>query len=235
METKPIRGVFIMNERLKSWILLISFFTFVIIGVLLQNFFVILIGFVALILLFTTSNAWFDKMKNKTNEEFSNKLKQNNFTPNKKFITDNLLQGLAVSEENEQIVLVSRNKIDDEFSFKTFKFKDIIETKVITGKDTLTSTSLGSVVARGVVGGLLFGGIGSIGGMITSKSTSTQKIKELTLELVADDILNPRHTITFYKKELPIKESNPNIQEIETWYRILSVIINRNSNKARSV
>jgi hypothetical protein len=82
---------------------------------------------------------------------------------------------------------------------------------------------------------LVAGGIGSIIGGITSKQTSSQKIKELTLEIVVNDILNPRYTLTLYKSDLSLKDNSPTVELIETWYRIFSVIINRNSNEARSV
>jgi hypothetical protein len=224
-----------MNDKIKPWLLIILFFVFTIGGAIFKNFFIILIGIISLIVLFVSSNSWFKKMKRNSHANFSNKLKQYNFIADKKILTNELLTGLAISKDGEQIALLQRKTINDEFDVKIFNFKDIVEAKVITEKETLVNTSLGSIVTRGAIGTILFGGLGGIVGGVTAKTNSTQKVKELTLEIVVDDLLYPRHTVTFYKKDIPINNSNTIINEIEDWYRTFSIIIKRNNQEVRSV
>jgi hypothetical protein len=214
-----------MNDKIKPWLLIILFFVFTIGGAIFKNFFIILIGIISLIVLFVSSNSWFKKMKRNSHANFSNKLKQYNFIADKKILTNELLTGLAISKDGEQIALLQRKTINDEFDVKIFNFKDIVEAKVITEKETLVNTSLGSIVTRGAIGTILFGGLGGIVGGVTAK----------TLEIVVDDLLYPRHTATFYKKDIPINNSNTIINEIEDWYRTFSIIIKRNNQEVRSV
>lgn len=236
MESNPIRGDdSIMNNTQKSWLFLLSFIILTPLGVFTKLYFLTFLGVFSIIPFIYIVRLNSDEMDKFRNDNFAKVLAENNFKPDKKTFSHNQLSGMAISEERKQIAFLSRNTLYDEFIIKLFNFEDIIETKVITQSDTLTSTSIGSIATRGIIGGIVSGGLGAIIGGVTAKQNSTQKIKELTLEFVVDDLLNPRYTLTFYKSELPLKQSSPIIEKTETWYRIFSVIINRNSNEARSV
>jgi hypothetical protein len=213
----------------------ILFVVLVFIGAFTKLYFLIYVGIASLFIFFYLGSKVGDEMDEVANNNFLKVLKENNFTPDKKVFSHDQLFGLAINEANKQIAYVSRNTVHDEYKFKLFNFQDIIEAKVKTNHETITSTSIGSIVSRGIVGGLVAGGIGSIIAGVTSKQNSSQKIKELTLEFVVDDILNPRYTLSFYKSDYPLKQSSDLIELTETWYRIFSVIINRNSQEARSV
>jgi hypothetical protein len=224
-----------MNNAKKAALFGLLFIVLVLVGGFTKTYFLIFLGFISLLITwyFTVKNS--DDFNNNSNEYFIKVLNDNGFIPDKKVFSYDKLSGLAISEHLKQIAIVSRKTVNDEYSIKVFQFKDIIEAKVISDKRIITSTSLSSVATRGIIGGVLAGGIGSIIGGATATQKSSNKIKELTLEFVVDDILNPRHTVTFYKSELTIDESNSIINLVEEWYRTFSVIINRNSKEARSV
>jgi hypothetical protein len=224
-----------MNNAKKAALFGLLFIVLVLVGGVTRIFPLIFLGFVSLLITwyFVVKNS--DDFNNKSNEYFIKVLNDNGFIPDKKVFSYDKLSGLAISEHLKQIAIVSRKTVNDEYSIKVFQFKDIIEAKINSDKRIITSTSLSSVATRGIIGGVLVGGIGSIIGGATATQKSSNKIKELTLEFVVDDILNPRHTVTFYKSELTIDESNSIINLVEEWYRTFSVIINRNSKEARSV
>lgn len=224
-----------MDKGWKSVIFGISFFLLIVIGGFTGIIGFIFLGFVSLAIAWYYGSSYNIDIMKKANENFNKTLRVNNFIQDKKRISHDKLNGIAISENQKMIGYLTRNKIDDDFTFKSFHFNEIIEAKVITNHETLTSTSIGSSVTKGVIGGLVAGGVGSLIGGLSASKISSKQIKELTLEFVVNDILNPRYTITFYKKESPLKESSPIIQEVEEWYRIFSVIINRNNQKARSV
>jgi hypothetical protein len=224
-----------MNNAKKAALFGLLFIVLVLVGGVTRIFPLIFLGFVSLLITwyFVVKNS--DEFNDKSNEYFIKVLNDNGFIPDKKVFSYDKLSGLAISEHLKQIAIVSRKTVNDEYSIKVFQFKDIIEAKINSDKRIITSTSLSSVATRGIIGGVLAGGIGSIIGGVTATQKSSNKIKELTLEFVVDDILNPRHTVTFYKSELTIDESNSIINLVEEWYRTFSVIINRNSKEARSV
>lgn len=224
-----------MNNAKRAAMYGLLFIFLVLVGGITKLYFLIFLGFISLIvaLYFTIKNN--DDFKNKSNELFLNALIDNNITPDKKVFSHDKLCGIAINEKQAKVAFVSRKTINDEYIVKTFNFKDVIEAKVITNKQTITSTSLSSASTRGIIGGMIAGGIGSIIGGVTAKQKSSSKIKELTLELVVNDLLNPRYTVTFYKSELALDGSNSVINLTEEWYRVFSVIINRNNQEARSV
>jgi hypothetical protein len=229
------RGVTIMNNAKRAALFGILFIILVLFGGVTRTYPLIFLGFVSLLITwyFAVKNS--DDFNDKSNEYFIKTLDDNSFIPDKKVFSYDKLSGLAISEDLKQIAIVSRRSVNDEYSIKIIPFKDIIEAKVISNKHTITSTSLSSVATRGIVGGMLAGGVGSIIGGSTAKQKSSRKVKELTLEIVVNDLINPRYVIPFYKSELSIVASNPAANLIEEWYRTFSVIIDRNSKEARSV
>jgi hypothetical protein len=213
----------------------ISFFILTITGTVMPNIILIVLGLCSLITMIVfVMNSNKDSIK-KAEEEFSKILQQEVFIPNKKVLSQNLLNGLAINKEIEQFAYARRYTENDDFKISFLDFNKIVEAKIITNYDTITSTSTGSVLTRGMIGTLLFGGVGGMIGGITASKTSSQKVKELTLEFILDDVLNPRYTLTFYKRDVPLNQSSPLIQEIEDWYQMFNVIIKRNNKEVRSV
>ena len=68
--------------------------------------------------------------------------------------------------------------------------------------DIVTKVSTASVVARGVVGGVLAGGIGTIVGGATAKSKTSSSLKEISIRFKLSDMNNP------YQKILVVLNKN---------------------------
>ncbi|WP_259761605.1 hypothetical protein [Lactococcus lactis] len=71
----------------------------------------------------------------------------------------------------------------------------IIDIELREDNDIVTKVSTASVVARGVVGGMLTGGIGTIVGGATAKSQSSSSLKEISIRFKLSDMSNPYQEI----------------------------------------
>lgn len=227
-----------MTQKSIAWLLLILFFGFIVAGFINKSFLLAALGFISLFTLFIVSSGSVEKQILKANQQFKNTLTEYNFNPDKSKLTRDLIKGIGINEDRKKIAYLSRNSINDKFDLKEFTFDEIIEAKVVRNNETLTSTSMGSQALRYLTGGVLFGALGAVVGGATAKTSSREKIKELTLEIVVNDVLNPRYTLTFYQSDIPLdptkEKSKKIIEEIDNWYRIFTVIIHR-SEKVRSV
>ncbi len=184
-------------------------------------------------LLFTSSKNQ-KRFKAETEKFFNKAFQENDFIPDKSTLLFDSKYAIALNEKMGKIAILSRENLSDEFNYKEIEFRDIIESKVIKNNETITSSSFGSQVTRGIVGGVALGGLGTLIGATTGKTNSKEKIKELSLEIVINDLLNPRVVIPFYKSDVGLDVLNENskaiINTIEDWYRSLTVIIERNKS-----
>lgn len=71
----------------------------------------------------------------------------------------------------------------------------IIDIELREDNDIVTKVSTASVVARGVVGGVLAGGIGTIVGGATAKSKASSSLKEISIRFKLSDMNNPYQEI----------------------------------------
>ncbi len=71
----------------------------------------------------------------------------------------------------------------------------VIDVELREDNDIVTKVSTASVVARGVVGGVLAGGIGTIVGGATAKSKSSRSLKEISIRFKLSDMNNPYQEI----------------------------------------
>lgn len=71
----------------------------------------------------------------------------------------------------------------------------VIDIELREDNDIVTKVSTASVVARGVVGGMLAGGIGTIVGGVTAKSKSSSDLKEISIRFKLSDMNNPYQEI----------------------------------------
>lgn len=93
----------------------------------------------------------------------------------------------------------------------------VIDIELREDNDIVTKVSTSSVLARGVVGGVLAGGIGTLVGGATAKSKSSSSLKEISIRFKMNDMNNPYQEIlvTFNKNGI----SKEKQQEI---YRLFS-------------
>lgn len=71
----------------------------------------------------------------------------------------------------------------------------VIDIELREDNDIVTKVSTSSVLARGVVGGVLAGGIGTIVGGATAKSKSSSSLKEISIRFKMNDMNNPYQEI----------------------------------------
>jgi hypothetical protein len=71
----------------------------------------------------------------------------------------------------------------------------VIDIELREDNDIVTKVSTSSVLARGVVGGVLAGGIGTLVGGATAKSKSSSSLKEISIRFKMNDMNNPYQEI----------------------------------------
>lgn len=208
------------------------FFVLMISGIATTNIFLIVLGIISLVIMFIFAMGGTTDIKNKAKKDMEKALNNNDFYPNKSRLSFDLLKAISLNDSENKIAYLTRSNVNTNFTFKEFQYSEIIEAKLIRNNETVTSTSVGSTMGRALVGGVLFGGLGAILAGVGSTTSSVENIRELTLEIIVDDVLNPRYTFTFYKSNSPLDHGserfNNLIEDVEGWYRSLTVIINRN-------
>lgn len=66
----------------------------------------------------------------------------------------------------------------------TYDFSDIMDFAVNEEKSYKSSTSTGSAIGRGIVGGVLLGGVGALAGAATAKKNTAIKVDSYTIRLI---------------------------------------------------
>lgn len=91
----------------------------------------------------------------------------------------------------------------------------VIDIELREDNDIVTKVSTSSVVARGVVGGVLAGGIGTIVGGATAKSKSSSSLNEISIRFKLSDMNNPYQEIlvAFNKKGIS-KEKQQDVYKL---------------------
>lgn len=167
-------------------------------------------------------------------EGFKIKLNQLEFNPDKFNLNPDHTIAIGVNEEKEELLIIRRPQHTKAYTYEIIPFNKIIESRVVKDKQIITTTSKGAMIG----GAILAGGIGAAIAGIASNKTTNENINELTLEIVLDDIQKPRVTIPFLSNRgYPYKTTSAigreGIELTETWYRTMTVIINRNQNESK--
>lgn len=200
-------------------------------------FFVLMFFF--LTLLISTNLEYDKKLRAKFDNNAKEVLANNNFKFDDFYIGDDKLSAIAINERSEKIAIVHRKLTNDQFTFTTIEFSNIIESSIIENGEKNIKVSKGSLVGGTVIGGILGGGIGAaIGGMNADKTVNHQ-IKTISLIIVANDLTNPVYEINFMNTINPIDKSNSLYKEkyskILNWHKKISVIIQRNIINSNSI
>jgi hypothetical protein len=153
-----------------------------------------------------------------------------NFTADDSYLSDDFLSGIALNKEINRLVIIQRKSVNDEFIPYFYDFDEILECSIMEDSETITSN--GSVVSRAMVGGIIAGGIGATVGAVTANKISKEQIYRATLTISFDNLDYPFHEIHFLNSQMLMNRNSKRYQEIynelNKWYRILSVIIKRN-------
>lgn len=73
----------------------------------------------------------------------------------------------------------------------TYDFSDIMDFSVNEEKSYKSSTSTGSAIGRGIVGGVLLGGVGALAGAATAKKNTMEKVDSYTIRVILNGFNNP--------------------------------------------
>lgn len=168
----------------------------------------------ALIVFGVTSIISGEKFKKKSEEEFTNwknelvsELGKPCLEINPCII--NTLSTLLVFDHKKKIAL----------NGNLYDYIDILDFSVNNQMSYRTSTSTGSMVGRGIVGGVLLGGVGALAGASTASKTTTSEVISYTITI---NIRNMQHPIeTFVTSDLSMANQVSGV---------LKIIIDSNQN-----
>lgn len=91
----------------------------------------------------------------------------------------------------------------------------VIDIELREDNDIVTKVSISSVLARGVVGGVLAGGIGTLVGGATAKSKSSSSLKEISIRFKMNDMNNPyQEILVSFNKEGISKEKQQEVYKL---------------------
>jgi len=157
-----------------------------------------------------------------------------NFNSSQKFISENLINAIAIDESTQKICLLSyyQNNINQ----KIINYNDILSSELFIDNDTITKTSRMSQAGGTLVGAALLGGVGAVIGGLSGKKTSSDVVKRIDLRLVINDMSNPMYDINFLNMETK-KNSliyNASLNKARHWSGIIDIVI-RNSEKVEVV
>ena len=100
----------------------------------------------------------------------------------------------------------------------------VIDIELREDNDIVTKVSTASVVARGVVGGVVAGGIGTLVGGATAKSKSSSNLKEISIRFKLSDMNNPyQEILVAFSKDGISKEKQ---QEVYKLFSQLELLLN---------
>lgn len=105
----------------------------------------------------------------------------------------------------------------------------VIDIELREDNDIVTKVSTASVVARGVVGGMLAGGIGTIVGGVTAKSKSSSDLKEISIRFKLSDMNNPYQEILVASSKDGISKEKQ--QEVYKLFSQLELLLNNIKNE----
>lgn len=201
-------------------------------GMAIDQVIVVLIGFGLLIYPIFTRNHTIKKNEIQARELVNSELTKKEFEKDKLLLANDFRTAIGINKHNKNVILLTRNKLDEEFKSKIINFEEIIEVKIKKNHETLTKTSRGSQVAGTAVGGLAFGAIGGLAGSISASKTSTNITKRLSLELVINDLDFPSFESVFINMENGIQENSESFnnltKDLDYWYRLFTVILHQN-------
>lgn len=125
--------------------------------------------------------------------------------------------GLAINAERSMLCLVQGETI------RHFDTADLIASEVLVDGKMVTRTSRASQFAGFAIGGLLFGGVGSVVGGLSGKTVTQKEVKDVRLRLMVNDLEDPFHVVEMMDASL-IRPPKAIAQATE-WQDLLSAII----------
>lgn len=98
-----------------------------------------------------------------------------------------------------------------------FQFKEIIDFNINDMSSYRTTTSASSMIGRGMVGGLMFGGVGALAGANSASSTTVKENNRYKFNIILKDFSNPNFSCMIYNEE-----------DASKFYSVLKLIVDKN-------
>ena len=159
------------------------------------------IFFIPLIDLCNNMNSLIPEYRNMTHEELDNiyvNTNSNIFSVDTSFMEQ---AGLDIQNKRffsstfNGYVLVNGFKESSYRLVNIIDLNKVIDIELREDNDIVTKVSTAIVVARGIVGGVVAGGIGTLVGGATAKSNSSSSLKEISIRFKLSDMNNPYQEI----------------------------------------
>lgn len=143
-------------------------------------------------------------------------------------------QAFVVEQGERRVALLARR--GGEFESRILPIEDIVSVAIYEDGNSIMETSRSSQVGGALVGGLIGGGVGAVIGGLSGQSTIRQKVSEITLRIVVDDMQRPLCDIHLMQGE--IERSDPLYKDrsetARKWHGIVCILIRRVESAARS-
>ncbi|WP_285013715.1 hypothetical protein [Lactococcus garvieae] len=187
------------------------------------------IFFIPMIDLSNNMNSLIPEYRNMTHEELDNiyvNTNSNIFSVDTSFMEQ---AGLDIQNKRffsstfNGYVLVNGFKESSYRLVNIIDLNKVIDIELREDNDIVTKVSTASVVARGIVGGVVAGGIGTLVGGATAKSNSSSSLKEISIRFKLSDMNNPyQEILVAFNKNGISKEKR---QEVYKLFSQLELVI----------
>ncbi len=151
------------------------------------------------------------------------------------FTISNILMGTTgenaiVIDENKAKICLAK-KESSNISIKIYNFRDILEVEILEDGSSLTKTSRSSQVGGMLIGGLALGGVGAIIGGLSGKTNTVDKVSNIDLKIIVNDIKTPMHLIKILQLSDGVKKDamtyKTSIANARQWSSLITVLINK--------
>lgn len=170
------------------------------------------------------------KHKKKSKDLKGNLNTVKNFKKTKYYVYQNSLKAIAIDETKNKLAFFTA------YGNTIFDYKDILSSEIIEDDNSITKTARGSQIGGALLGGLVLGGVGAIVGGLSGKKYNVNKVKNIDLLIVVNNVNNPVRKINFLDisvtddKDGLDKNSEiykKSIKLAKEWHSVIEIIINK--------
>jgi hypothetical protein len=136
--------------------------------------------------------------------------------------------GIAIDESRKKVCLLVVPEAG--VISRVFSYKDLLSSEIHEDGIMLTKTNRMSQLGSALIGGLVFGPLGTVIGGVTGSTRATNKVRGLELRITVNDTQNPFHVIKFNfgiavsQQNMLYKES---LEQAQHWHNLIAVLIRR--------
>lgn len=141
---------------------------------------------------------WFGKRYGR-NSTVRSLTSMSDFTASHFQTSDDGLYGIAIDESRQKICLYQASATHS--ATRILNYRDILEVEVAEDGAMVSRSSSGSMAARAIVGGVVFGGVGAVVGALSAKRKQEPKVRRIDLKIVVNDTARPNFSLNLLNIE----------------------------------